>query len=119
MRANGKYRMWYLVFSVLLLYATTADFVATTVGAVQEQNCNHPSLRIEHKCVTKSGRTRRKNDSATSSADAAHNTAVHSTAAPVTASINDPGQNSRPAIILEDPDLALSAIPQHAVPLLC
>ena len=49
--------VWYMVFAMLLLYATTTDFVATTVVIADGQDCNHPWLRIEHKCVTDSGRT--------------------------------------------------------------
>jgi hypothetical protein len=42
---------------MLLLYATTADFVATTVVIADGKDCNHPWVRIEHKCVTSSVRT--------------------------------------------------------------
>ena len=49
--------VWYMVFAMLLLYATTTDFVATTVVIADGQDCNHPWLRIEHKCVTDSGRS--------------------------------------------------------------
>jgi hypothetical protein len=53
----AKKNVWYMVFAMLLLYATTTDFVATTVVIADGQDCNHPWLRIEHKCVASSGRT--------------------------------------------------------------
>src|SRR5690349_17891843 len=43
----------YVVFAVLLLYAHTADFIATSFFA-NGHDSNHPVLRIEHKCVTRS-----------------------------------------------------------------
>ena len=46
-----------MLFAMLLLYATTADFVATTVGVITGHDCDHPWVRIEHKCVTSSVRT--------------------------------------------------------------
>jgi hypothetical protein len=54
MRALATKRVWYIIFSVLLLYATTGDFMATSVLFVDGHDCNHPWIRIEHKCVTKS-----------------------------------------------------------------
>jgi hypothetical protein len=54
MRALAKKRFWYMIFSVLLLYATTGDFMATSVLFVNGHDCDHPWVRIEHKCVTKS-----------------------------------------------------------------
>lgn len=59
-----KNRPWVLVFAMLLLYATTADFVATTVVIADGKDCNHPWVRIEHKCVTSSVRTSSNDHSA-------------------------------------------------------
>jgi hypothetical protein len=53
--------VWYMICVILLLYATTADFVATTVVIADGQDCNHPWVRIEHKCVTSSARTNSHN----------------------------------------------------------
>jgi hypothetical protein len=57
MKLVAKKHVWYMAFAMLLLYATTADFVATTVVIADGQDCNHPWIRIEHKCVAGSGRT--------------------------------------------------------------
>ena len=54
MRALAKKRVWYMIFSVLLLYATTGDFMATSMLFVNGHDCDHPWVRIEHKCITKS-----------------------------------------------------------------
>jgi hypothetical protein len=51
-----KNRTRFVIFALLLLYATTADFMATTAGMVAERDCDHPTLRVEHKCVTSSVR---------------------------------------------------------------
>lgn len=50
----GKNRIRFFVFALLLVYATTTDFMATTAGMVAGQDCDHPTLRVEHKCVTSS-----------------------------------------------------------------
>jgi hypothetical protein len=50
-----------MIFAVLLLYATTGDFMATSMLFVNGHDCDHPWVRIEHKCVTKSAdRTKEK-----------------------------------------------------------
>ena len=49
----GSISLRYVVFAALLLYAHTADFVATSFFA-NGHDSNHPVLRIEHKCVTRS-----------------------------------------------------------------
>lgn len=109
MRAIAKYPVWYVVFSVLLLYATTADFIATSVVIADGQDCNHPALRIEHKCVTSSGRTGHADHSAVSIANVAH----------LTASISDPRENDQPVATLESSESRHSATPQDATPLRC
>jgi hypothetical protein len=68
MRWIANKPLWYMVFAMLLLYATTADFVATTVVIADGQDCNHPWVRIEHKCDTASARTHSNDDHAASSA---------------------------------------------------
>jgi hypothetical protein len=51
--ANNPTR--YLLFAALLVYATTGDFMATSVFS-DGGDCDHPCVRIEHKCVTESSR---------------------------------------------------------------
>jgi hypothetical protein len=51
--ANNPIR--YLLFAGLLIYATTGDFMATSVFS-DGHDCDHPWLRIEHKCITDSSR---------------------------------------------------------------
>jgi len=48
----------FFLFALLLLYATTADFMATSLLFVDGHDCDHPWVRIEHKCVTDSAGTK-------------------------------------------------------------
>jgi hypothetical protein len=43
---------------MLLLYATTGDFMATSMLFVDGHDCDHPLVRIEHKCEAESARTK-------------------------------------------------------------
>jgi hypothetical protein len=54
--ANNPVR--FVLFALLLLYATTADFMATSLIFVDGHDCDHPWVRIEHKCVTDSAGTK-------------------------------------------------------------
>lgn len=55
MKPLANTRAWYIVFAMLLLYATTGDFMATSMLFVDGHDCDHPWVHIEHKCVTASG----------------------------------------------------------------
>jgi hypothetical protein len=58
MKPLANTRAWYVLFAMLLLYATTGDFMATSVLFVDGHDCDHPWVRIEHKCVTASGQVK-------------------------------------------------------------
>lgn len=55
MTSFAKNPIRYLIFAGLLVYATTGDFMATSVFS-DGHDCDHPLVRIEHKCVTNSSR---------------------------------------------------------------
>ena len=50
--ANNPTR--FMFFAMLLVYATTVDFMSTSLAVVDGRDCNHPGIRVEHKMVTKS-----------------------------------------------------------------
>jgi hypothetical protein len=52
-----------IIFASLMMYAATADFVATSFIAHGHDH-DHPLLRIEHKCVTDSVKHHRSGDPA-------------------------------------------------------
>ena len=51
-----------LIFSFLLLYAATTDFIATSVLFVNGHDCDHPWVRVEHKCVERSARVKQDDE---------------------------------------------------------
>jgi hypothetical protein len=52
-----------ILFASLMVYAATADFIATSFIAHGHDH-DHPLLRIEHKCVTNSVNYERSTDAA-------------------------------------------------------
>jgi hypothetical protein len=110
MRSLANNPMRFMIFAMLLVYATTVDFMSTSMAVVDGQDCNHPDIRVEHKMVTKSaGVERARQASAVAPIVTAIIASTVTHAAPV--------WHQLVAVISTD-DL-LSADPQDPVPLRC
>lgn len=85
-----------ILFASLMVYAATADFVATSFIAHGHDH-DHPLLRIEHKCVTGSVKYERSSDAA---APVAFSPALHAPVAHPAPVVAEP-VSSAPAVLQE------------------
>jgi hypothetical protein len=102
----------YVLFAMLMLYATTGDFMATSMVFVDGHDCDHPWVRIEHKCVAKSGEIRQGRKALISKPAPASD-------APAVASTYPVFQNVIGTVADDSFVGSLAPPPQDAVPLRC
>jgi hypothetical protein len=105
----------YLFFAMLLLYATTADFMATTAGMVAGRDCDHPTLRVEHKCVTESAGVKQCHQQVLSTAAISHH--MSAIAVVVTPAATAPQLDDSIAPFASSAEL--SSAPPSSAPLRC